>query len=594
MPAGRPRAASRRTAGAADTSAAPPARVRAGEPGARLLTALGVVLVLLVASYRVFDTDFWQHLRIGRVILERGRIPWSHEWTWANLGIPDVNYAWGFDVLLAGVHAALGDAGLTVWKWGIALALFALGRAGARAVGVRDRLVVPLLVLAAVAGRDRLEPRPETIATLLLAASVWVLELRRHGGRDLTGLLPGFALVWVNVHNTVFLLWGLLGVHALAASLARDPAARARARGLWALLAGCVALAFANPWTWRVPWQPFEFAFAGRQRVVFQVINELQPLWRSHQWRELEPVAVALWPLTIAIRALRGRRDPVEIVLAAAFTALALGARRFLGFDVVVMVPYVARALAELAPAPAARPAWAGGIGLAVLSVALTLGTLTRPVPALGIGVIPWMSAPELGDFMQRHHTGRRMFASFDLSGYLVYRGWPDRLPFTDIHQAGTPEDVDDVIAAGWVPEAWRRLDARHHFDQVVVDRRAACDSLLAALEADPRWGLAFADDRAALYLPHGPRWETLLTFEGYPDVPLAPGTHEAWLAGLAGAPEKRARARGQLERMRAASPARAWADLRLAEIADLEGRADDATRLRAEARASRHAMGIE
>src|SRR5207249_4570992 len=69
-------------------------------------------------------------------------------------------------------------------------------------------------------------------------------------------------------------------------------------------------------------------------------------------------------------------------------------------------------------------------------------------------------------DFMEAHGVRGHGFNAFELGGWLLFRFWPDttRLPFIDIHQAGTDQDLNDYLAMMSDPQIWRALDGRRHF----------------------------------------------------------------------------------------------------------------------------------
>ena len=467
-----------------------------------LLLATATLVVLLVASYRVNDTDFWQHLTIGREIWRTHQVPLTHQWTWASPPLPDLNYAWGFQALLWPFYAGLGVIGLIVWKWWTALVPFALALLTARKLGATWTAAAPVAVLAAVAARDRMEPRPETLAAILLALFVWVLEVRRQGGPDRSWLLPLVSLAWANVHNTWFLGLAVLGVHALVATFTRARAAR-----LWIVLLACVAVSFLNPWGWQTLWQPIGFALQGRDQVMFRAIVELQPSWTSLRWRELEPIALVIWPLLALLRFVRGRRDPVELILLVLFSALAWGARRFVGAYAIVMAPYAARAISEWLAAPRVKnrassetPALA--IASAVLCVALAIPTLTRTEPALGFAIDRHVQWPGLVESLETGTPPKRLFNHFELGGYLLWRG---HKPFIDIHQTVPRRELLDLYFYASADEgSWRRLDDEFQFDAVALDRYIFCDSLVAFLDRDPRWARLHEDEGSILYRKRG------------------------------------------------------------------------------------------
>lgn len=479
----------------------------AGAPRAALI-ALAAIVVVLLASYRVNDYDVWQHLLVGKVVWQTHAPPTTHLWTWPSHGQPDLNSSWGFEALLFAFHRAAGVTGLFLWRWWTALATLALALLAARSLGARGAPVVLVCVLGQIASRDRMEPRPETLSAVLLAAFVWLLERRRAGHGDAVAWLPALSLLWANTHLSWFLGPALVALHALVADR--------RSRGqLWVIFAACVATSFINPFGWRALWEPFDFFLHRSHELIYLTVRELKPV-DPREWRELAPLALLLWPLLFLRRVARGRWDPVELVLLVVFSFLAWRARRFLGAYCIVMAPYAARGAEEWLAARSARlRAWtAGGRGAAAtagLCVALALPTLTRAEAPIGIGINPLVRYDGVCDFIERHDMRGRMFNQFETGGYLLWRLWPERLPFTDVHQAGTPADMDTYIRAIFSEPWWRQLEERFQFDHAVINRRGVSDSLTAFLERDTTWARVFADPQALLYVKRGTGFDKLI-----------------------------------------------------------------------------------
>jgi len=492
-------------------SAAKHSNATTGPPTAeapRALIALAAIVVVLLASYRINDYDVWQHLLVGKVVWQTHAAPTTHLWTWPSHGQPDLNSSWGFEALLYGFYRVAGVPGLFVWRWWTTLAAFALALMAARTLRARGPATVVVCVIAMIAARDRMEPRPETLTAVLLAAFVWILERRRQGQGNATVWLPALSLVWANVHLSWFFGPALVALHALAAK--RGTRAR-----LWAVAAACVAVSFLNPFGWRALWEPFDFYLHRSHELLYRAVLELTPP-EITEWRELAPLALLLWPLLALRRLLRGRWDPVEVTLLVVTSFLAWRARRFLGVYVVVMAPYAARDAEEwLAASPARLRAWAAGRGgslaAAGLCVALALPTLTRSEAPLGIGINAHVRYDGVCDFIERHDVRGRMFNQYETGGYLLWRLWPDRLPFTDVHQAGMPADMDVYIRATAFEPYWRQLETKFRFDHAVINRRGVSDSLTAFLDRDTTWSRVFADDQALLYLKRGPAFDRLI-----------------------------------------------------------------------------------
>jgi len=618
-PATRPRRGGRAAGSTAGTAAA-----RAGPPPIPLrdpaLIALALAVAGLVAAavtWRLTTPDFWQHLLVGKAIWTLGRVPREHLWTWPSYGRREVLPSWGFAALLWPFWSAGGVVGLQVWRWLTTLLAFGVAWSTARRLGARG--VMPLVVIAAsaLAYRARAQVRPETLVAVLLALEIAVLERRRaRGGGGLP--LIAIAVAWANVHLSYFLGLALIAIHAsverrgiesradgwkrtLVAAreehvVARDSAtgrgllrALRRVDGLpgFAVLGLAAVASLVNPFGWRALAQPFEYAIVWRNEPVYRSISELAPLWTT--WRsELRtglPLLVLLWPLVIAVRALRRPRsgprfDAVEVATCVLFTAAAIANARLAGFLVIANVPYLARDLSELAGVLTPR-ALAGGRARAVAAVVLvalvSLPAWSDPRFRFGIGWVPTLYPSAACDFLRAHDVRGRTFNPYWFGGYVAWRFWPerDRLPFMDIHQSGTREDRSLAAYAPADPDSLAALDRERDFQVAILDGHPEWvrgDRLLDQFDADTTWALVFRDDAAALYLRR--RGATAAVADSYA-YRVMPGGNER-LAQMGDAVRRdsslRAELRRELERSAASSPLNARASSNLANLDFLTG----------------------
>jgi len=113
---------------------ASPRRWRPGVADAFLLAALSA-LALSLGLAPITNNDIWLHLATGDWILSQGAVPRSEIFSFVAAGRPYIAHEWGSQVLLAGIYAAAGLAGLVGYKTGIALLLSWALFAGARTAG---------------------------------------------------------------------------------------------------------------------------------------------------------------------------------------------------------------------------------------------------------------------------------------------------------------------------------------------------------------------------------------------------------------------------------------------------------------------------
>ena len=468
--------------------------------------------VVVTVTFTLYETDFWHHLLVGRVIWERHAVPVTQEWSWPSWGAPEVNSAWLFRALVWPFWSAGEVTGLFAWRWLTTLATFAFLWATARRMSARGFAPLVALLLCAFLYRLRSQIRPETLVAVLMALELWILETRRLGGRDRSAWLVGIAWIWANTHLSYYLGFAILALYLGEDWLSGRRAGRRATAGPRRLaLVGLAALAisFVNPFGWRALWQPFDYLLHGRGELMYRTIIELKPVdWRRYIYTVL-PILVAGWPALIAWRALRRRFDRVEAALCVGFTAMTLISQRFIGFYALVATPFLMRDLGEWVAARRwpgwTASAWARAAITIVTCVAVSIPEWRRPDIPLGIG-IQWPRYPvKACDFMAANGIAGRGFNNFEFGGYQAWRFWPDRarLPFmTGTIEAADPRDR--LLYAGVFarPDAWRLLDRRHTFDYILMKRLQEGDNrLLDVLDADTTWALVFADDAATVYV---------------------------------------------------------------------------------------------
>lgn len=581
----RPRRARPQVAGPVE--AGPPIPLR--HPAMLVACLLVALTLLLCVTYRLIEPDFWQHLLVGRAIWQGHAVPATNLWTWPAYGQPAVTPSWLFRALIWPLWEHGGVGGLFLWRWLAIMTTFALLWAAARRMGARGFAALLVLLLCGLAYRTRSQIRPETLVGVLLALEVWILESRRLGDRDRSPWLVAIACVWINAHISYYLGFVVLGAYLLDDLLraGRGQAERRRARRLAIVGLASVAISFVNPFGWRALWEPFDYFLHLRHEPLFQGIDELRPYdWRAQPFDGLL-LLFAGWPVLILARLRRRGLDPVETWCCVFFTALAFSAQRFIGPYALVAAPFMMRDVEEWASARRwpgwVRNAWVGAGCIAVLAGFVGYEEITRRVPRAGVGIDQAYVPARACDFIAAQNIRGRCFNPFYLGGYLLHRFWPDRgrLPFLDIHQSGGPEIRRLYVDAFFGREGWLEADRRLHFEWVILDRyRYGPSEILDVLDADSSWALVFCDDAAAVYVRRGGALDSVAGRWAYQVLPA--GT--ARLAAMGETLARDARLRGalqaELQRAIDASPWNSGALRLLADVALVEGRYGEATRL--------------
>jgi tetratricopeptide (TPR) repeat protein len=556
--------------------------------------------MVVSASYALYDTDLWSLLVGGKSIWTLREIPRTDLWTWRHHGEPQVLSAWLFRAMIWPVWSLGGVVALYLWRWASIVATFALLWASARAMGARGLLALVIMAWCALIYRLRTDIRPETLAALLFALQLWLLETRRQQGpgiapgRDRAWWIVPIAWIWANAHISYYLGFLLLAIYLADAHVTRRRPRRARPGAappaphiLWGVALAAAAVSFLNPFAWRPLWQPFEFLLFWRNDPMFRAIGELHPPVWSANLRNGLPLLMLGWPALLAWRARQRGLDTAETLACALFSAMALGSQRFIGTYALIAAPFVARDMHELA-ARSGRPAVLAGAwpraALAIVAcVAISIPDWLRSELPLGVGIVP-TSVPERAcDFMATRGIRGRGYNEFHFGGYLAYRFWPDRerLPFMDTQpEHATPEDRRLAIASFDDPAAWQELDRRYRFDYLLLAREQQSGSqLLDLLDRESTWTMVFTDDVAELFVRRdGPLRGVAETF-GYRVLPFGRAMRERLVDRAAVDSGLRARAIAEVERAVASSPWNGSAHHLFGIFALMEGRTGDARR---------------
>ena len=517
--------------------------------------AIAAACVLNSVTFKLNDPDFWQHLLVGKAIWQLHEIPRTHQWSWPTFGQPEVLPSWGFRALLWPFWAIGHVAGLFVWRWLTTLATFAIAWWTARRIGARGLLPFLVIVVCALVSRYRSQVRPETLAGVLLALQVFLLETRRQGGRDHTAWIVPIAVVWANVHISYYLALILLALYLAPWAHPRGPDRRLAMVGVVSLFA-CLL----NPFGWTALIQPIQYFLVWRHEPIYQAIAELHGIdWAFHA-RDGLLLLMILWPLLQVWRAFTRGADAVEATLWALFTWLAVFNQRFTGTWAIFAAIFVSRDLSSVLPwPPLPQLRWAAAPATAALCVVLSLPEWSRRDIQPGIGIDPECSPVAACDFIERHDIRGRFFNHFELGGYLAWRFWPDRtrLPFMDIHQSGTRADRLVYEAVMSSQPTWVAAAQRYGFDVAILRRvHARGDNMLNFLDADSSFALVFVDDVAAIYVRRGGRLSAVVDSCCYDVLPGGMNRLAELGTTIDRTPGQRARFRQELERGIVESPA--------------------------------------
>jgi hypothetical protein len=464
------------------------------------LMPVAMVLARYGGVSGIIEGDTGWHVRTGEWMLANGRIPDADMFSFTRPGERWFAWEWLWDLGFGWLHREFGMAAVVLGSIAtICLTSALLFRLTLRQCGYRFVAAAFTFVAAGVTSLHWWA-RPHLFTWLFMVITLWVIEWKRSGERDLLWTLPLLTAVWVNVHGGWFVTLLLLGSYAAgelsaAAFEAKEPRRQEslrRAVPYAITAAGCLAASFANPYTYHLhghllgymsnPDSPFF-----RQVGEWQSISFHAPVARFVEIMLVAGLAAAFWHAA--------HRRFAYLLLTLGWMHLGLTSGRHLPLFGIVAAPMAAQAAVE-----AARRVRRSGVALwvgrtfdRIRAAEFEFGEIDSlprlyVASAAGLAVVGMlMAAPEPGerfrpDFNQKHYPakaiesmpasafGGKLFAPDEWGDYLIYRLYPKTRVFVDgrfdFYGEKHTQDYLDILD---VKYDWQARLAKYGIDAVLL-----------------------------------------------------------------------------------------------------------------------------
>ena len=438
------------------------------------LAALLFAFVFLLGMWSVHDPSTWIRVKVGAKILADHALPRTEPFSYGAAGAPWTTHSWLSDVIFAKLDAWGGPVLLTFFKSLAIAAAFAL----LLPINHGSPMVAAsLLAFGAFAAWPGYAETPMAFDLLFFSVFLRLLRPRHRFRWTDAAWAAALTMLWSNLHGATapLALW-LVGMKVFKTTM--RTAARERF-GYWAMLLTCLIAFSWNPHGYGILTHVFSDAASGSgawrlsltSPAGLMILGGAVACWFTLQQEFVTTLScAAVLALSILLPGLR----PLGVLAACPVAALALGhamkprddtwprVARWCVFAAVLLACYVQAIARTLAPS--------GGYGAPALSGAV------RFLDAAGVS--------------------GRMFNEPEAGAELI--GLTSRPVFVDRRQTLYPEAFRRD-AADW-PRLFHALDSIYAFDYAVLrNRRAGAPA--SVLDGDPDWTLAYADDRALVYL---------------------------------------------------------------------------------------------
>jgi hypothetical protein len=479
--------------------------------GARTLL-VGSVMIVIVSLFIAGeqDPDFWWHLRIGRWMVEHGRLPSTDIFTHT---VPDhvwTDHEYLTEILMWLLYSATGAVGLAIAFGLLTWAGFWLMY---RQVRRQPWVIVGIgLAIGAVAGSPIWGPRAQMITFFLTCLELFWLQGYLSGRSRTIQVFPLVMVLWANLHGGWVIGFVWLGL-ALVAELIgwvwdrENPAHRAHVRLLAIITAASVVAVAATPHGLSLYPYPFQTqGSVAQQRLIVE--------WFSPDFHQvyLRPFEAMIFLVVIGF-ALK-RPSIYELLLTLVALGLALQSVRNVALFVAVATPVMINTYSaywkDLSTArnwnlelpPRRIFAVITSVVLVIIVLATTLHIADSVSPAKQKSLDTASYPVGAADWLEAHpEVGSKMYNQYGWGGYLAYRFYPE--PNRRVFIFGEAALMGDTLLNEYqdvqtLRSDWKQVLDKYGVDYIVYNRGEALANVLAT---QPEWTLVYQDSVAVIYV---------------------------------------------------------------------------------------------
>ena len=473
---------------------------------------LGAVMVVTVSLFTGVeqDPDFWWHLRIGRWMVDNGRLPSTDIFTFTVPSHVWTDHEYLTEILMWLVYSTLGLQVLIVLFGLITWAGFWLIYRQVR----RQPFVVAGvgLALGAIAGSPIWGPRAQMITFALTCLQLYWLQGYLAGRSRALRFFPLVMVLWANLHGGWVIAFGWLGA-ALAAEAISWLLDRSQTvhvmhlRFLGTITLLSVLAVAATPHFLSLYPYPFQTeGSVAQQKLIVE--------WFSPDFHQafLRPFEAMVFLVIVGFVLKRPSLYEFLLVMLALF--LSLQSVRNIALFIAAATPPLINAFSgywkEISTARGwrfvlpPRPFFAVTTALVLLVVAgATLIRISSSIsPARQRSVDASTYPVAAADWLASHpEVGRRMYNQYGWGGYLAYRFYPEPnrrvFIFGEAALMGDPL-LNEYEAVQTLEPDWKQILDRYRVDYIVYNQGGALANVLAT---QPDWKLVYQDSVAVIYV---------------------------------------------------------------------------------------------
>jgi hypothetical protein len=478
---------------------------RAVSAGVFMLLAIIAVLY----AFPLKDNDLWWQMKLGEYMLEHKTLVLDqsiYSWT-----IADPNWVyncWIPQILLHVLYSIGGVFALHAVNYAVVLFVIALFIIYLKAAGQRLSFFhLLMLLLMVTAYQFSSDLKPETFSFVLLNAAVFIYFYSLERQKDIFWLYPILMLTWVNTHGVFLFGYVLLAI--LAAGESANFLMKQSNISLSALKKLIIASIVCLPALVITPYGEKWITSLVKSFGDPEFMRQAQGIaaYRSvfvyaHPAKYIMAVMTVSFIALMLFKIKRSRKVDFAVTgLNAAFIYFSFMYARSAYFYLPVWLYTMAWLVKSMElESFIKRHAASFAASFLVISI-MTAGMLIympRDYKYTGFGVSEYMP-DKAADFLLQHKLHGRIFNTYDIGGYLIWRLYPHYKVFIDPRHGPYYKNLIDEYRSFEVGNDFKAFTDKYPFDLAVV--KITWNQLLKNFYFSQDWKLLFFDQSAALFV---------------------------------------------------------------------------------------------
>lgn len=505
-----------------------------------------IVSIFAICTFKVLDRDFWWHVKAGEIMWNTGELIKTDPFAHTRIGQPYLSsHQWLAQIIFYGVWNISGATAEIFFRGFLVATAFSL------LLLIDRKCIWPnffVILIAAYFNRPSFMDRPQLFSfvffcAFLFAATYYLRRSEKSGAQDtrwrylLFGILVALQIVWVNMHGAAA-TYGIIVMCAVLAELGvawlRSPDAPFRSRAFIEVrfIGGCIVALIASALISPNGLNTIRDVFVYTSDQTLGIVREWQPRGLNGYMKDIAPF------LVLAVVSIYfGKRHRVfAVALLLIMGYLSTQAYRhgiFFIFSALAIAIYEFGSNAQYRKwisAALSKPVAAGIGSIAVLGCMFwyadyhDINVLQREGYS-GYGSAA--AAEDAYNFIEQHNIQGKMFNTYAIGDYLLYRGYPNRLVYMDGRNIDYGYDfLREASLAGFEGDTWAAIENKYELTYAVIEYPLppgyTGDSDLpyvTHLDNNKDWALVYLDDKVAVYLKRISENQALITKYEYKRV---------------------------------------------------------------------------